>query len=150
MDAHFHVRHFSLREANALVPVLQRTFAQARTLQAKLAPVQKQLEEHGLPSEPEEIDVDPAQPPILRELQARGRELGQSLLSALSEVSQLGIEVKAADGLCDFRTRLGGRTVYLCWRFGEERITHYHDLASGYAGRKPLPDGADFVGELLH
>jgi hypothetical protein len=71
-------------------------------------------------------------------------------MAALREIAELGIEVKAADGLCDFRSRHQGRTVYLCWRFGEDRITHFHELDTGFGGRKALPDDGVFVGELLH
>ncbi len=150
MDPLFHVRHFSLREANALVPTLQETFRKARALREQLLPLQDRLKRHGLPWEADEIAADPAQPPALRELQSQAALLAHALLATLREVSQLGIEVKSADGLCDFRTRLGGRTVYLCWKYGEEGVTHYHDLGTGFAGRKPLPEGAEFVGELLH
>ena len=27
-----------------------------------------------------------------------------------------------------------------CWKFGEERITHWHELEAGFAGRQPLPE----------
>jgi hypothetical protein len=40
--------------------------------------------------------------------------------------------------------------VHLCWRYGEERITHYHELDSGFGGRRPLPSDGDFLGDLLH
>jgi hypothetical protein len=40
--------------------------------------------------------------------------------------------------------------VYLCWRFGEDRIGHWHELDGGFAGRRPLPADGDFVGDLLH
>ena len=150
MDALFHTRHFSLREANALVPTLQRSFVQARSLREELQPIQSRLRESSLPFEGGEIEIDPDQPQPMRELQARGKELAASLIALFHDLAQLGIEVKAVDGLCDFRTRFGGRTVYLCWRFGEERITHFHELGTGFSGRKPLPEGAEFVGELLH
>ena len=74
----------------------------------------------------------------------------RELRGVLRGVAELGVEVKAADGLVDFRTRLHGRTVLLCWRYGEERITHYHELETGFASRRPLPDDGDFIGDLLH
>jgi hypothetical protein len=40
--------------------------------------------------------------------------------------------------------------VYLCWRFGEQGIVHWHELDTGFAGRKPLPEDAEFQGDLLH
>ena len=144
-------RLFSLREANALVPHLQRTFARARALREELAHVEERLRDLGVTGEPSAIDVDPEAPLPVQRLQARGKGLVAELTAVVRETTELGIEVKAADGLCDFRSTHGGRTVLLCWRFGEERITHFHELDTGFAGRKPLPeDGAEFAGELLH
>lgn len=144
-------RFFSLREANALVPTLQQTFARARSVRDALASVQGELvsADRPLPAEGR-VEVDPAAPPHVQALQRRAQSLLDELFGLLREVSELGIEVKAADGLVDFRTRLRGRIVYLCWRFGEQGIVHWHELDTGFAGRKPLPEDADFTGDLLH
>jgi hypothetical protein len=31
-----------------------------------------------------------------------------------------------------------GRPVFLCWRLGEERVGFWHEVESGFLGRKPL------------
>ena len=41
-------------------------------------------------------------------------------------------------GLVDFPGRRDGRRIFLCWRLGEDHVSHWHDLESGFAGRKPL------------
>jgi hypothetical protein len=41
-------------------------------------------------------------------------------------------------GLVDFPGEREGRRVWLCWRLGEDRVTHWHELDSGFIGRKPL------------
>ena len=41
-------------------------------------------------------------------------------------------------GLIDFIGRHEGRDVYLCWKLGEEQITHWHELNAGFAGRQPV------------
>ena len=41
-------------------------------------------------------------------------------------------------GLVDFAHLRDGRVVNLCWRYGEQRITHWHGLDEGYTARKPL------------
>ena len=43
-------------------------------------------------------------------------------------------------GLVDFYGLRDDRLVYLCWRLGEERITHWHDLDAGVDGRRPIDD----------
>lgn len=41
-------------------------------------------------------------------------------------------------GLVDFPGERDGRRVWLCWRAGEERIDHWHELDTGFIGRQPL------------
>jgi hypothetical protein len=57
----------------------------------------------------------------------------------LTEIQALGGVIKdLALGLVDFPHLREGRTVNLCWRYGEQRVTHWHGLDEGYAARKPL------------
>jgi hypothetical protein len=41
-------------------------------------------------------------------------------------------------GLVDFLTIREGRQVYLCWRFGEDEISYWHEIETGFSGRLPL------------
>jgi hypothetical protein len=41
-------------------------------------------------------------------------------------------------GLIDFPGERDGRAVFLCWRLGEDRVEHWHEVESGYLGRKRL------------
>ncbi len=41
-------------------------------------------------------------------------------------------------GLLDFPAEIDGRQVFLCWRFGEEEVAHYHGIHEGFNGRSPL------------
>ncbi len=54
------------------------------------------------------------------------------------ELEQLGVELKSADGLCDFPSQRDGRDVYLCWKLGEPEVRFWHDLNSDYSHRKPV------------
>lgn len=59
----------------------------------------------------------------------------------LRELEQVGCESKGFDeGLVDFHGRLDGREILWCWKLGEDRITHWHEIDTGYAGRQPLPE----------
>lgn len=44
------------------------------------------------------------------------------------------------EGLVDFHSMRDDRLVLLCWRYGEERITHWHEVDAGYAGRRPIDE----------
>ena len=65
----------------------------------------------------------------------------------LHEIAMFGVEVKSAEGLVDFRSRLEGRTVYLCWKWGEDSIDWYHSVETGYSGRKRIRDATQFTGD---
>ena len=41
-------------------------------------------------------------------------------------------------GLVDFPTTLDGRWVYLCWQSDEPKVTYWHEVTGGYAGRRPI------------
>ena len=150
MDVPLLTRLFSLREANALVEILREKFTRARGLRDQLVSVQQKLAEAGHAIEGPEVAVDDGAPPAVQKLQARAVGVIGRLRDLLREVSELGVEVKAADGLVDFRSKLHGRTVYLCWKYGEERVAFWHELDTGFGGRQPLPADGDFVGDLLH
>ena len=63
------------------------------------------------------------------------------LMSLIHEIKDMGVLLKDADkGLCDFPYIKGGRMVYLCWQLGEDAIRYWHDVETGFAGRKPLDE----------
>lgn len=74
------------------------------------------------------------------ELEAENAKLG----SYVEELIKLGVELKGSDGLCDFYCMMDGREVFLCWRLGEPEVSFWHDLDSGFAGRKPLHSSRKF------
>ena len=150
MDVPLPTRLFSLREANALLGTLKEEFTRARQLRDELMGIQQKLQEAGSGIDGPDVVVDPSAPAPVQRLQSRAVRIIEKLREILNEVAELGVEVKAADGLVDFRSKLHGRTVYLCWKYGEERVGYFHELDTGFAGRRPLPDDGDFTGDFLH
>ncbi len=62
----------------------------------------------------------------------------QQLREYVDELQALGVELKSAvEGLVDFPAVLDGRRVYLCWKQGESRVAHWHELDAGFQGRRP-------------
>jgi hypothetical protein len=60
---------------------------------------------------------------------------------SLAEIDATGVQVKDLDmGLLDFPCLVDGRTVLLCWKLGENGITHWHGVEEGFAGRKPIDE----------
>jgi hypothetical protein len=55
------------------------------------------------------------------------------------QILNMGIEIKDINtGLIDFPALRNDRTVYLCWRYGEEDIQFWHEIDDGFAGRQPI------------
>jgi hypothetical protein len=63
----------------------------------------------------------------------------QRAKDALAEIDSAGVQVKDLGiGLLDFPCEVDGQKILLCWKLGEKAITHWHGVAEGFAGRKPI------------
>jgi hypothetical protein len=61
----------------------------------------------------------------------------------LEELESIGCLFKGfEEGLVDFYALKDDRLVFLCWKLGEEHITHWHEVDTGFAGRQPIGAGA--------
>ena len=70
--------------------------------------------------------------PDIKALEARMGEL-------LDGVRARGVQVKGyAPILLDFPMEVDGRVVLLCWLEGEAHLGWYHELETGFMGRRPL------------
>jgi hypothetical protein len=134
------MRYFGVDEANRLIPLLNRVFERVRPWVEK---VQK------LAGELDSLRRKGAQDAHTELLRAEHDELIGQIRSELTQLEELGIEVKAADGLVDFHAQLEGRTVYLCWRYGEKTVAHWHELDTGFSGRQPIDDPEEFTPTYL-
>ncbi len=122
-------RYFTLEEANALLEQIEPLMGRLLETRAKVV---KQRQEVGV---------------LLNQM---GADVGSPVTSAMvqdftlietliEKIRAYGCEVKDLNGgLVDFLSKRNGRDVYLCWRYGEPGITHYHELHTGFAGRRPL------------
>jgi hypothetical protein len=129
-----HRRHFTLEQANALLPGIGATLR-------RLQRAKQRLVAGGLDTElsPRAEATGGAWPGRERAEAALALTLGFEMLEA-SEVLVRDLD----GGLVDFPALVDGREVYLCWHLGEPEITHWHGLQSGFAGRRPLGREARF------
>ena len=133
------MRLFTQEEANASLPevrpLVERLVEERRELVAlgdELEAMQALIGGNG-------GSLDPGRVGELQEAVARA---AAGLAAIVDELQELGVQVKDLDrGLVDFPARHpeSGDDVLLCWELGEPEVAHWHDLESGFAGRKPLP-----------
>lgn len=77
----------------------------------------------------------------IRAAQAEVTERAARITAYLGELEAIGCTLRGFDaGQVDFHSLRGDRPVFLCWTWGEERITHWHELDAGYAGRQPVDE----------
>jgi hypothetical protein len=130
-------RYFAPEEVERLIPrlteIMERVMAahtDATEARAWLEGEQRRISESGGGV------VDQATWRAARERMKRGAAVVQEGLEAIQRLG--GVTKDLALGLVDFPHLRDGREVNLCWRYGEQRITHWHGLAEGFARRKPL------------
>ncbi len=92
----------------------------------------------------EDIHVEFEDPVLMHfksntKLQKNIHKLYYEFYKELEEIEKLGCIVKGMDPiLVDFLSTVEGKDVFLCWREGEEKVDFWHDIESGYDGRKPI------------
>lgn len=126
------MRFFTVREAEALLPEIERIFEAVAELSA-----QAELKSASLRRREQAGEEDHAAAAIER---SQLQFLAQGINEWMQKIVELGALPKGVDpALVDFPHVLDGEEVYLCWRLGEPRITHYHPVDQGFSARKSLP-----------
>jgi hypothetical protein len=122
-------RYFTAEEANALLPTLRPLVAEMVAARDRIAAAEPDLW------------------PVLEKAAGNGgSKKAGAMLADFEKVQKkakaiqaMGIQVKDINtGLVDFLARRDGRDVLLCWKYDEPSVAHWHDLDSGFAGRRPL------------
>jgi hypothetical protein len=122
-------KYFTPEEANRALP-------QVRLLVAQVMQARKAI-----------IAAQPELWPVLeKSIGNGGSKKAGELLAEFQRVEQglkslqaIGCVVKDMSiGLVDFPALHDGREVLLCWKFDEPEVMFWHDLQSGYQGRKRL------------
>ncbi|MDP9034094.1 MAG: DUF2203 domain-containing protein [Myxococcota bacterium] len=128
----------TLEAVNALVPRL-RSLMEAQM--ERRSEIERRLEQLAamLGQVPETIQVDDGDLPAVYELKRDLMQRVDVYQSAWREFEDMGAVLKDARmGLVDFYGHVDGRLVWLCWRFGEDAIAHYHGLDEGFSRRRPI------------
>jgi len=134
--------HFTVREAERLLPEVKRAIRQAIARKAEYQQAQTELD--GYLRRLAQLGGALADRQTVSALKSSAEQCAEGLRSAIEEIGQYGCEVKDLDiGLIDFRTYYRGTEVYLCWKLGEDGISWWHGLEDGFRGRRPIDE--DFL-----
>ena len=123
-------QRFTLEQANRALPLVSRIVRDIVAMHRKIIALQGKA-----PARAARTEKAKTEKPANGELEASV----DRLQSFVDELTSIGVELKDYQlGLVDFVGRHQGRDIYLCWKLGEENITHWHELHTGFAGRQPI------------
>jgi hypothetical protein len=128
------LRLFTLDEAERALPLVRRVASDIRDAYQgwQDAVTRYELEAAGATAERGESE-------LLRGLRETVGEHAERVAALVEELQAIGVTLKDFEqGLVDFYALREDRLVYLCWRLGEDRITHWHEVDEGFAGRRPI------------
>jgi hypothetical protein len=130
-------RTFTLDEAQALLPVLESLLRNAISSKKLMDEVDAELQalaHRVFLNGGTHVAIVP-----LARRKAERAKAEQRLRDAFGEIDSIGVQVKDLDiGLLDFPCQVDSETILLCWKLGEQSITHWHGEKEGFAGRKPI------------
>src|SRR5208337_364527 len=132
-------RTFTLDEAQTLLPVLEsllRTAIGGKKIMEDVEGEMQALNHRIFLNGGTHVDVV-----SVARRKAERVKAEQRAKDALAEIDSIGVQVKDLDiGLLDFPCGVEGEIVLLCWKMGEESITHWHSPEEGFAGRKLIDE----------
>ncbi|HSK51951.1 MAG TPA: DUF2203 domain-containing protein [Clostridia bacterium] len=131
-------RFYDIDEANATVAELDPIV----TVLAEQRDELVRLRDHALArSAGASAPTEPLSDEELRLLRLRMQGLVDQMAAGVARIDQLGLTLRdIGSGLVDFPALVSGRQVWLCWRKGEATVDWWHDLDSGFSGRRPLSE----------
>ncbi len=148
---------FTLDEVNGELVRLRELFGAVMQLRGQLKGIYQRLDSAGHPPREEDLkdapeedddgdegddDREEEHPPeeVQRDL-ARFRGLVETLREQIEAIQETGCTIKDIEvGLVDWPALHQGREVLLCWKYGEPEVGFWHELNTGFAGRRPVSE----------
>lgn len=121
--------YFTLAEANAALQIL-------KPLIEKIQVIRKNI-----------LTQKPEVWPVVEKAAGNGGSKAASLLmldfeqldQSVHQIQEAGVILKDINlGLLDFSAWREDHEVYLCWKYGEQKIEYWHEIEAGFAGRRPI------------
>ncbi len=153
---------FTLDEVNGELVRLRELFSAVMQLRGQLKAIYQRLDAAGHPPREEDLKDDPDEgegadagggedddeadregepPPDVQRDLARFRGLVETLREQIEAIQDTGCVIKDIEvGLVDWPALHQGREVLLCWKYGEPEVGHWHELNTGFAGRRPISE----------
>jgi len=117
------IKYFTPSEARKTLPLVRKIVKDILDTSREMRLVADEVEGHA--------EKDP-----------RIQKMADDIEDFMMELEDIGCFFKDWNfqiGLVDFPAILDGKEVFLCWRSDEDDIMYYHEMETGFAGRKIIP-----------
>ena len=132
---------FTVEEADQMLPQVLGFLKDLRVSRDRIEQLEKEKAVEELCWLQADGTVSPKAKDLMGRLQEEQKQQAAAFEKLLKQMTLLGAQLKDLDqGLVDFFTNHGEELVYLCWKEGEDRIRYWHDLKSGFDGRRSLEE----------
>jgi hypothetical protein len=120
-------RYFTIKSANEALPGVIEKFNKLKKQKNEIMKAEQELQMSAS---------------SLDEYMTQKQKLNSELTKfyqLIEELEETGVSLKGLDqGLLDFPSRRFNEDVWLCWKDGETEIKFWHELDTGFNGRKPI------------
>ena len=122
--------YFSVSDANEILPLVIKKFNYAKKAKAEVMKMEQQLTSEITPTT------------SLEEYTINKKKLNSSITKfyqSIEDLENTGVSLKGLDeGLLDFPAKRFDEEIWLCWKEGETEIKFWHEIDTGFMGRKPI------------
>lgn len=134
-NSHNQVKVFTLEEANALLPRLTALIRELQTYREQILSLEVEIDAIELVTPKD----DGGASPVLTKKVEEYTRLMSSFYGLVDEIHGTGCFLKDLDmGLIDFYAVQNNHGIFLCWKLGEKKVEHWHDVNKGFASREKL------------
>ena len=122
--------YLKLYEAETLIPKLEKAILRLKDLNRAINLI-----------ESIEFETNNEYLQVLNELKINKsyHKLNFLLYKEIEELFKMGAIIKDLnEGIVDFYSIFNSREILLCWKCGEKDIKFWHEVNSGFGGRKPI------------
>ena len=131
-------KFFTIQEADELIGLLETTIERIKRNKHQFLWLQEELNILDVivacgadEKNPDAIEL------ILKKKKAQ--KLARDIEKDIALLEDTGCILRDVDqGVVDFFSIQDGTVVFLCWKQGEDTISHWHSIRDGFGGRQPL------------
>ena len=124
-------RYFTVAEANAALPKVEELFRAVEERRSAVTEIERKM-----------MAGTKGGNSSLRSYMETKQDLNLAvteLYRSIEALESFGVSLKGIEaGMVDFPSKRFDEDVWLCWKSGETEIKFWHDMETGFMGRKPI------------